>query len=132
MEGFGGPAHPSLAIAQCLDGDTQMEPRGLERFMGRQLGFVCAWRVSGARGSRLDPAPPSVGGSVRRPQQIPRAGAVSLISAIGPKFWSRGTTAIAAVRWLLATVLVAVAVAIVGVVVLRGGALVNLRCPCSF
>ena len=32
----------------------------------------------------------------------------------------------------LATVLVAVAVAIVGVVVLRGGALVNLRCPCSF
>jgi hypothetical protein len=61
MEGFGGPAHPSLAIAQCLDGDTQMEPRGLERFMGRQLGFVCAWRVSGARGSRLEPGPPPSG-----------------------------------------------------------------------
>jgi hypothetical protein len=49
----------------------------------------------------------------------PRAGAVSSISAFGPKFWSRGTT-----RLLLsgppAMVLSAVAVAIVGVVVLRG------------
>ena len=56
-----------------------------------------------------------------------------MISAYGTKFWSRGTTAVADFRWEpLATVLVAVAVAIVGVVVLRGGALVNLRCPCSF
>ena len=62
-------------------------------------------------------APPSVGGSVRRPQQIPRAGAVSLISAYGPKVLVEGDNAIADFRWPMATVLVAVAVAIVGVVV---------------
>src|SRR5450631_2930113 len=37
MEGLGGPAQPSPTIAQCLNGDTQMEARGLERFTGRQL-----------------------------------------------------------------------------------------------
>ena len=46
---------------------------------------------------------------------------LSLTPALGRfldirKFWSRGTTAIAAVWWPLATVLVALAVAIVGIV----------------
>jgi hypothetical protein len=31
--------------------DTQMEPRGLERFTGGQLGFDCAWRVCRAQGT---------------------------------------------------------------------------------
>src|SRR5450631_3254918 len=66
--------------------------------------------VSGARGSRLEPTPPSVGGSVRRPQQIPRAGAVSLISAYGPKVLVEGDHAIADFRWPMATVPTAVAV----------------------
>jgi hypothetical protein len=65
---------------------------------------------------------PSIGSSNKRPQ-LPRAGAVSLTSGLGrSRFWSRATT-----RWLLcdgplAMVLTAVAVAIVGVVVLRGWA----------
>jgi hypothetical protein len=42
-----------------------------------------------------------------------------LTSAFGPKFLVEGDHAIAAVRWPLAMVLTAVAVAIVGVVVLR-------------
>ena len=36
-----------------------MEPRGLERFRGRQLGFVCAWRcrAQGAPDWNLRPPP---------------------------------------------------------------------------
>jgi hypothetical protein len=42
-----------------------MEPRGLERFMGRQLGFDCAWRRRAQGNTRLEHAP-SVGSSNKR------------------------------------------------------------------
>ena len=74
---------------------------------------------------------PSIGSSNKRPQ-LPGWGRCFDIRLWPLKVLVEGDHAIAAVRLPLAMVLVAVAVAIVGVVVLRGGALVNLRCPCSF
>src|ERR1700730_4511568 len=90
--------------------DTQMEPCGLERFTGRQLGFNCAWRCR-AQGTPDWNTPPPSG---------------VLISGLSPPGWGRfldiriwpfkalveGDHAIAAVRWPLMQV--ALAVAIVG------------------
>jgi hypothetical protein len=88
-----------------------MEPRGLERFTGRQLGFDCAWRcrAQGAPDWNLRPPPSGVLlGGLSSP-----AGAVSLIySTLAVQSSGRGGPRDC---WLpLAMVLTAVAVAIVG------------------
>lgn len=88
MEGFGGPAQPSLC--QCLTADTQMKPRGSEPFPRGRLvftrtGIFQCW----GRPRWAHPPVTHRVSELERPQcNCPCAGAVSLISAFGPsKFW---------------------------------------------
>jgi hypothetical protein len=87
-----------------------MEPRGLQRFIGRQLGLVLGeCRAQGTRSQNSSPV--SLGYPNQRPQQVhPHWGRLLDIPHLALRFWSRGTTAIAAVWWPLAMVLTAVAV----------------------
>jgi hypothetical protein len=67
MEGFGGPARPSSASANARRAITvglkcNAAPVEETRAMGRQLGFVCAWRcrAQGAPDWNLRPPPSGV------------------------------------------------------------------------
>ena len=60
-----------MGIAQCLNGGYANGATWLGTIHGQAAWSRLRLAVSGARGSRLEPTPPSVGGSVRRPQQVP-------------------------------------------------------------
>jgi hypothetical protein len=59
MEGFGGPAHPSLAIAQCLDGGYANGATWLGTIHGQAAWIRLRLAVSSAGNTRLEHAPPS-------------------------------------------------------------------------
>ena len=78
--------------------ETQMEPRGLQRFIGRQLGLVLGeCRAQGTRSQNSSPV--SLGYPNQRPQQVPpRWGRFLDIRIWSFKVLVKGDHAIAAVR----------------------------------